>query len=157
MTDRNPLSVLEGAPLIEKEIERICQYRSELSDPPQAFLISTDSTQNSLLAVRADFLDCGEGLSWPDMPLLGAAFNLDWGYAFVDVITASNGLVRFEQPSCRFEYSAKGDTWGYRFCPVENCEISKLINQLSDIRKRLSEPRVIASCYDAPRVVVALL
>jgi hypothetical protein len=152
--DKNQLSLTKDIPLTRKDIEQICQNRSELAFPPQAFLICADSTQNSLLAVSIDFLDGGEGLPWPGIPLLGATLNLDWGYAFVHVINEPNGLVRFEQPSCRFEDSAVGDVWGYRFYPVDNREIPKLLNEFASIRSELSERRTCASRPLTPRLVV---
>ena len=141
--------------LTSAEIESICQNRSESQDPPQAFVISSARMWNSLLAVRTDFLDEGEGLPWPGLSLLGATFNLDWGYAFVDVETGPDGQSRFEQPSCRFEDSATGDMSGYRLCPVDNSEIIQTIDEFAQIRKKLSEPRGSNPRRAASQVIVA--
>lgn len=135
------LTVTAGSVITVAEIETICKIRSELSEPPQAFLISVDSMRNSLLAVRTEFLGNGEGLSWPGLPFLGATFDLSWGYAFVDVSKCEDGDAEFKQPSCRFEDSAVGDTWGYRFCPIDANQIPKMIHELGHIRIELSKPK----------------
>jgi len=130
-------------PITWSKIKRICQDRGESQEPPQAFLVSTSCTQNSLLAVRTDFLDRGEGLPWPGLPLLGATFDLDWGYAYVDVQIRADGATVFEQPFGRFEDSETGDIYGYRFCPVDDSGLPQTIRELGRIRKELTrrEPR----------------
>ena len=142
-------------PLTTSEIRKICQHQSEIPNPPQAFLISADSMQNSLLAVRTDFLDDGEGLPWPGMPLLGATFSLDWGYAFVDVSKNTNVSAKFEQPACRFEDAAVGDTWGYRLCPVDDRELPKILDELAYIRNELSQRAASASRQSKTQIIVA--
>jgi len=145
------------SPLKFMEIEEICQKRGDLPTPPQAFLISSGSMRNSLLAVRADFLDQGESLSWPGLLLLGATFDLDWGYAFVEVNTRVDGFAEFEQPSCRFEDSAAGDTWGYRLCPVENHMIPTILSELAHIRNELSKPRKGSSNHQSAEIMITNL
>jgi hypothetical protein len=127
------------------EIEKICTDCSELPDPPQAFLVSASSSRNSLLAVGTEFLNEGEGLQWPGLPLLGATFDLDWGYAFIDLKNRSDGSLEFQQPSGRFEDFAVGDTCGYRLYPLDNQEIPTLLCELSKIRNELSERRTRAA------------
>ena len=158
MADNGDRLVIEPSTIVTSaEIESICQSRSESENPPQAFVISSAGMKNSLLAVRTDFLDEGECLPWPGLSLLGATFNLDWGYAFVDVKTDVDGQCRFKQPSCRFEDSATGDTSGYRLCPIDDREMIQTIDELAQIRKKVSEPRRTAPRRVASQVIVANL
>jgi hypothetical protein len=139
--DEDGMVIEAGVLMRNEEIEQTCRNQSEVQIPPQVFFIKSSKMRNSLLAVRTDFLDEGEGMPWPGLPLLRASFNLDWGYAFVDVKADAEAKSKFEQPSCRFEDSATGDTWGYRLCPVDDCEIIKTLEELAHIRLKLSQPR----------------
>ena len=123
------------------QIEDICRQKSDLDEPPQAFLISESSTQNALLAISLDFLSEGADLSWPGLPLLGATFDLDWGFASASINNPVDGLAEFIPQFYRAGDSESGGTFGYRFCPTEYREMPRVISELAYIRHRLSEPR----------------
>jgi hypothetical protein len=156
-TSRTELLFRGISHLSSSEIEKICRERSELPRPPQAFLLSASSSKNSLLAVETEFLNEGEGLRWPGLPLLEATFDLDWGYAFIDVGNCPDGSTEFQQPSGRFEDFAVGDTCGYRLCPLENSEIPKLLAELSNIRDELSQGRARAPKHVSNQVTITHL
>jgi hypothetical protein len=140
-TNQALANVREDSLSTNADIERICQERSEQEKPPQAFIISGVLIRNSLLAMRRDFLDEGQGLGWPRRQLLGATFDPDWGFAFAELNVRTDADTEFAAPSCRFEDSAIGDTWGYRLCPMEDREIPEVIGQVAQIRRELSKPR----------------
>ena len=115
-------------------IEEICEKRSQLRTSTMVFLINTDVVRNSLLAVNLKFLEKGPTQIKLGLPLCGATFDLNWGFPYVDINKYSDDVSGFEPPDYRFEDPASRDTWGYRFCPVENDEIPAMICELANIR-----------------------
>jgi hypothetical protein len=125
----------------ETDIQRICRRCSERDDPPEVFLLSGDSIGNSLLVVSAEFLSEGQLLACPGLPLAGAAFDPDWGFARVEIDSHIVGSGEFRLPAGRFEDYRDGDIWGYRMCPIDNHELPRVIRQLACIRETLAKPR----------------
>jgi len=134
---RNAIAENTVPPITLAGIERICRERAETSHPAEAFLIRDTSVENCLLAAYITFLERGEDLRWPGLPLLGATFNLSWGFSTVDVVARRDGSKIFEPPSRPFEEFALSDTSGYRFCPVEIEELPKVLQELANIRKEV--------------------
>lgn len=124
-----------------RDVERICQEKSEETQPPEALLLSGRSLSNSLLAVSLGFLERGQLLKCPGMPLIGAAFDPEWGFARVEINFNRRGSAEFCLPHGDFDSFTDGDTCGYRLCPVDNHEIPDLIEQLVRIRVELARPR----------------
>ncbi|MFZ1014676.1 MAG: hypothetical protein WAN28_15135, partial [Terracidiphilus sp.] len=69
---RNALVESRMPPITLAGIEKICRERAETPNPSEAFLISDPSVENCLLAAYTTFLERGENLRWPGLPLLGA-------------------------------------------------------------------------------------
>jgi hypothetical protein len=123
------------------DIERICQEYSEAEKSPKVFLMSSRSVANSLVAVKVEFLEDGQHLTCPGLPLVGAAFDPDWGFARVEIELHQGKPGEFRVPSGHPDTFTSGDTWGYRLCPIENHEIPDVIRQLAHIRAELAKPR----------------
>jgi hypothetical protein len=121
------------------DIERICQVCSEKEIPPKVFLLSSVSS-NSLLVVRVEFLEDGQLITCPGLPLVGAVFGPDWGYARAELSIRSDGTAEFREPSGHPDTFMNGDTWGYRLCPIDNQEIPQSLAQLACIRAQLAKP-----------------
>jgi hypothetical protein len=126
------------SPITLEGIEQICQERAETSHPVEAFLIRDTSVENCLLAAYSAFLEKGENLRWPGRPLLGATFNLNWGFSTVDLVARRDGSKIFDPHSRPFEEHALSSTSGYRFCPVDSKELPRMLQELADIRKALA-------------------
>ena len=126
----------------DMDIERICQECSEMEKPQDVFLLSSRSIGNSLLAVKVEFLEDGQLLVCPGLPLVGAAFDPDWGFARVEFETHNEGHAEFRIPRGRPDTFTHGDTSGYRLCPIDNHEIPDAIRQLAHIRAELAKPRM---------------
>lgn len=136
------------------EVEQVCQEQCERDDSPQAFVVGGVLTANSLMAVKRDFLEDGQCLTWPGLPLAGATFDPNWGFALAEVTRGDGGSARFVPPSRAIDASSSGDTWGYRLCPIDHCEITEAIAQLARIRSKLSSPLKLQNLA-RPSIIVA--
>jgi hypothetical protein len=125
----------------QMDIQRICQRCSERANPPDIFLLSSDSIGNSLLVVSVEFLSEGQSLACPGLPLVGDAFDPDWGFAQAEMDSTIPGTPQFRLPAGRFETYRDGDIWGYRMCPIDDHELPRAIRQLARIRETLARPR----------------
>ncbi len=125
----------------EADVERICEFCSCQENSPDVLLLSGYSTGNSLLLVRRGFLEEGQSLACPGLPLDGAAFDPDWGFARAQVEMRRDGSSQFRLPPGRFETLMEGDAWGYRMSPVENNDLPGILRQLKHIRASLARPR----------------
>jgi hypothetical protein len=123
------------------DIEHICEEYGAKEEPPEVFLVSSRSFRNSLLAVRLEFLESGQLLACPGLPLVGAAFDPDWGYARVEIVKCTDGSGEFREPTGQPDTYRDGDVSGYRLCPIDNHEIPDVITQLAHIRAELAKPR----------------
>jgi hypothetical protein len=127
------------------DIEYICREFGEEEDPPNAFLVSGEAIADQLLAISLKFLEEGQQLPCPGLPLAGAAFDPDWGFSQAEVAVRRDGTAEFRLPSVHFETLASGDVYGYRLCIIDNHEVPEVIGQLAHIRaeltKRRREPR----------------
>jgi hypothetical protein len=123
------------------DIERICQERSEEAKPPEVFLLSCRSLANSLLAVNVEFLEKGQLVPYPRLPLFGEAFDPDWGFARAEIKLHGAGPAEFQVPPGHPDTFTNGSTWGYRVCPIDSREIPDTIAQLAHIRAELAKPR----------------
>jgi hypothetical protein len=132
-------------PITLEGIEQICRERAETSHPAEAFLIGDPSVVNCLLAAYCTFLEEGENLRWPGLVLLGATFNLSWGFSTVDVVARRDGSRIFEPPSRPFEEHALSSTSGYRFCPVDSKELPRMLHELANVRKGLASSKESSS------------
>ncbi len=122
-------------------IDSICQECSERENAPEAFLLSNTSFGNSLLAVSTFFLEDGQLLNCPGLPLVGAVFDPDWGFSRAELKQRHGSRAEFRVPSGHPDTFTSGSTWGYRLCPIDNSEIPDLIKQLVHIRTELARPR----------------
>ena len=126
-------TVANGA---REEIGLLCKTLSESADNPQVVLISSDRCVNKLLAIRLLFLETGQTLDCPGLPLIGAAFNPTWGFAEAASVQEP-GDSRFEAPLNRNDLGEVGDVHGFRFCPISEDEIPTVISQLKQIKAAL--------------------
>lgn len=133
-TDRQQPSLITAS-----DIERICQKNSEKDRPPEAFLLTGKPILGGLLAVGLEFLEKGQSLGCPGFPLLGAALNPDWGFARVEVTACPSGFTEIRVPSGNPDSYMIGDTWGYRFYPIETSDLPLLIEQLATIRAEITK------------------
>jgi hypothetical protein len=92
-----------------------------------------------------EFLEQGQLLACPGLPLVGAAFDPDWGFARAEIKLDPDGKADFRLPSGHFDTFRDGDTSRYRLCPVDAQEIPQLIRQLAHIRAELAKPRTSPS------------
>ena len=123
------------------DIERICQECSERERPPEVFLMSSKSMRNALLAVKVQFLEDGQLLGCPGLPLVGAEFDPDWGFARAEIELRDLQPAEFRVPKGHPDTFTSGDIWGYRFCPIGSYEITDAIRELARIRAELAKPR----------------
>jgi hypothetical protein len=123
------------------DIERICEECNERERPPEIFVLSSKSMSNALLAVKVEFLEDGQLLGCPGLPLVGAVFDPDWGFARAEVESRALQPAEFRVPKGHPNTFTSGDTWGYRLCPIDNHEIPDLIRELARIRVELAKPR----------------
>jgi hypothetical protein len=123
------------------DIERICREYSEEADPPEAFLATGKSIRGLLLGISLEFLERGQSLPCPGLPLVGAAFGPDGGFARAVISLNRNGSGVFRLPSGTFESAECRDTYGYRLCPIDGNEIPEAISQLGHIRAELAKPK----------------
>jgi hypothetical protein len=127
--------------LADVDIEGICRKCSDAAQPPDVFLVSSKSIGNALLAVSLTFLEAGQLLPCPGLPLIGAAFDLDWGFASAVIGLNRDGMADFRLPAGPFDIEGERDTYGYRLCPMDNHEIPEAIGQLAHVRAELARPR----------------
>lgn len=130
-----------GFGLTDVDIERICEKFRRKTNPPEVFLVTSKAIRGALLGVSMAFLERGQLLPCPGLPLVGAAFDPDWGFARAEVALRDDGSVDFRLPSGRFDPLGDGDTYGYRLCPIDNDQIPEAISQLAKIRAGLARPR----------------
>jgi hypothetical protein len=123
------------------DIERICQECGERERPPEVFLMSSRSIGNALLAVKVEFLEDGQLLGCPGLPLVGAVFDPDWGFARAEIESRELQPTEFRVPKGHPDTFTGGDTWGYRLCPIGSYEIPDVIGELAHIRTELAKPR----------------
>ncbi|MHB8390954.1 MAG: hypothetical protein ACYDBH_15460 [Acidobacteriaceae bacterium] len=123
------------------DVERICRESSEKSQPSEAFILTSDSVGGAMLAVNMRFLERGQLLACPGLPLLGAAFGPEWGFARAEINLNRNGSAEFCSPHGHSDTFTEGDMFGYRLCPMESHEIPGVIRQLAHIRAELAKPR----------------
>jgi hypothetical protein len=123
------------------DIDRICQEISERAQSTEAFFLTSESVGNALLGVSVEFLEEGQLLPCPGLPLAGAAFDPDWGFARAEINLHRDGSANFRLPFGHFDNFRDGDTSGYRLCPIDNHEIPDVIGQLAHIRAELARPR----------------
>jgi hypothetical protein len=121
------------------DIERICEGQSEKENPPEVFLLSSECIGGHLLAVESRFLEQGQNLTCPGLPLVGAPFGPGWGFSEAVVGKRSDGSAEFQLPPLHSEILASGDTWGYRLCILEDRELPEAIAQLTRIRQELAK------------------
>ena len=126
------------AAVSELDIERICREYGEAEAPPKAFIVSSKLIEGQLLAVNLEFLEEGQQLPCPGLPVAGAAFDPDWGFSQVEVALRLDGSAEFRLPSIHFETLASGDIHGYRFCILDDHEVPEVIGQLTHIRAELA-------------------
>src|ERR1700722_15657023 len=127
--------------LSDMDIERICQEFSVRENPPQIFLLSGRTVANSLLVASVEFLEDGQLLACPGLPLAGAAFDPGWGFPRAEIEIHQEGTAEFRLPLRGFETSLDGNTWGYRMCLIDNQETPNAIRELSHIRTEIAKPR----------------
>ena len=127
--------------LADVDIEGICRKHSEMAHAPDVFLVSTKSIGNALLAVSLTFLEEGQLLPCPGLPLVGAAFDPDWGFASAVIGLNRDGSADFRLPAGPFDIEGERDTCGYRLCHIDNHEIPEAIGQLAHVRLELAKPR----------------
>lgn len=125
----------------ELDIERICREYGEAEAPPEAFLISSELIEGQLLAINLEFLEEGQQLPCPGLPLAGAAFDPGWGFSQAEVGVRRDGSAQFRLPSMHFESLANGDLYGYRLCIIDDHEVPEVIGQLTHIRAELARHR----------------
>jgi hypothetical protein len=125
----------------EVDIERICRECSEEEDPPEAFIVSSEAITGHLLAIGMEFLEAGQQLPCPGLPLAGAALDPDWGFSCAEVGTRRDGSIEFRLPSIHFESLATGDIYGYRLCIIDDHEVPEVICQLAQVRTELARHR----------------
>jgi hypothetical protein len=89
--------------LADVDIEGICRKYSEAAHPPDVFLVSSKSFGNALLAVSLAFLEEGQSLPCPGLPLVGAAFDPDWGFANAVIGLNRDGSADFRLPPGPFD------------------------------------------------------
>ncbi len=120
-------------------IERICRECSEEAEPPDVFLLSGRTAGNSLLAVSTFFLEDSQLLGCPGLPLVGAVFDPDWGFARGEIGVRPDASAEFRVPHGNADTFTVGDTSGYRLCPIDHHEIPDAIRQLAQIRAALAK------------------
>ena len=122
-------------------IERILEEYSERAQPPEVLLLTSESVDGAILAINMEFLEQGQLLACPGLPLVGAAYDPNWGFARVEIKLNPDGKADFCLPGGHFDTFRDGDTSGYRLCPVDTQEIPQLIRQLEHVRVELAKPR----------------
>jgi hypothetical protein len=138
----------------ELDIERICREYGEAEAPPEAFMISSKLIEGQLLAVNLEFLEEGQQLRCPELPLAGAALDPDWGFSQVEVGLRRDGFAEFRLPSIHFESLATGDIHGYRFCILDDHEVAEVIGQLTHIRGEFARRRSETQRPEGVRVTI---
>jgi hypothetical protein len=124
-----------------EDIERICRENSERAQPPEAFIITSESVSGALLGVSLEFLEKGQLLACPGLPLAGAAFNPDWGFPRAEINLHHDESADFGLPPGSLDALTHGNMFGYRLCPINNHEIPGVARQLAYIRAELAKPR----------------
>jgi hypothetical protein len=143
--------------LADVDIEGICRKYSEEAHPPEVFLVNSKSIGNALLAVSLEFLEQGQLLPCPGLPLVGAAFDPDWGFASAVIDLNRNGSADFRLPPGPFDIEGERNTYGYRLCPIDNHETPAAIQQLAHIRAELAKPRQQSGKTPGIKVMVTQL
>lgn len=123
------------------DIERICREYSEEANPAEVFLVTGKSMGSALMGVSLEFLERGQLLPCPGLPLAGAAFDPDWGFARAVIGLHSGGIADFRLPPGYLDTVEDRETYGYRLCPIDHHEIPEAIKQLAHIRAELAKPR----------------
>lgn len=141
----------------EVDIERICREYGDAEAPPEAFIVSSKLIEGQLLAINLEFLEEGQQLPCPGLPLAGAAFNPDWGFSQVEVGLRRDGSAEFRLPSIHFESLASGDIHGYRFCILDDHEVPEVIGQLTHIRGEFARLRIETQKRQGVRVTITQL
>jgi hypothetical protein len=138
----------------EVDIERICRERSEEEAPPEVFMVSSEAIAGHLLAIGMEFLEEGQQLRCPGLPLAGAAFDPSWGFSQAEVGTRRDGSIEFRLPSIHPERLSRGDIYGYRLCILGNHEVPEVIGQLAHIRAELKRCRPELKKHGGFRIAV---
>jgi hypothetical protein len=138
----------------ELDIERICREYGEAEAPPEAFTVSSKLIEGQLLALNLEFLEEGQQLPCPGLPLAGAVFDPDWGFSQVEVGLRRDGSAEFRLPSIHFESLANGDVYGYRFCILDDHEVPEVVDQLAHIREELARRRGETEKYEGVHVTI---
>jgi hypothetical protein len=125
-----------------QDIDGICCKLSQEANPPEAFLVASDSIEGQLLGVSIFFLEDGQQLPCPGPPLTGAAFGPDWGFSQAEVGKRPDGSLGFRLPNTTFENLANGSSHGYRLDIIDDHEVTGAIRQLASIRAKLLKHRV---------------
>lgn len=141
----------------ELDIERICREYGGAETPPEAFIVSSKLIEGQLLAMNLEFLEEGQQLPCPGLPLAGAAFDPDWGFSQVEAGLRRDGSAEFRLPPIHSESLASGDIHGYRFCIIDDQEVPGVIGQLADIRRELARRPSKAQKYKGVRVTITQL
>jgi hypothetical protein len=139
---------------LELNIERICQKYGEAEEPPEAFMVSSKLIEGQLLAMNLEFLEQGQQLPSPGLPLAGAALDPDWGFSQAEVGVRRDGSAEFRLPSIHFENLASGDIHGYRFCILDDHEVPEVISQLAHIRGEFARHRSETQKQGGVRVTI---
>jgi hypothetical protein len=138
----------------ELDIEQICRLYSEAETPPEAFIVRSKLVEGQLLAISLGFLEDGQQLPCPGLPLAGAAFDPAWGFSQAEVGLRRDGSAEFRLPPVHLENLASGDVYGYRFCVLEDNEVPEIIAQLAHIRGELARRRRADQKQETARVMI---
>jgi hypothetical protein len=138
----------------EVDIECICREYGGAEAPPEAFMVSSKLIEGQLLAISLEFLEGGQQLPCPGLPLAGAAFDPDWGFSQVEVGLRSDGSAEFRLPSIHFESLASGGIHGYRFCILDDHEVPEVIGQLANIRREVARRRSETPKREGVRITI---
>ncbi|HXE08000.1 MAG TPA: hypothetical protein VN612_08895 [Acidobacteriaceae bacterium] len=139
-------------PTQQFDLERILQQHYESACPPEALLISSEESNQHILALSLQFLEDGQRLPCPGLPLAGAGFAPGWGFREIEIARGTTGRMQFRPPS-RWD-DGQGDLWGYRLCPLEDAEIARTIYELASIRAALGS--VGTQAHDGGDSMVAI-
>ena len=139
------------------DVEKICREFAEDQEPPEAFLVASNSIASQLLGVSLTFLERGQLIPCPGMPLVGAAFDPTWGFAEAAIERHEGGLADFRAPISRYDMGEHGDTYGYRLYPIDVGQIPEAIGQLAQIRAELDKVSCESKRKFVARVIVSRL
>jgi len=118
------------------DLAKICQECSEADSPAEAMLIS-GNTNEHVLAINLQFLEEGQQLPCPGLPLAGAVFDPSWGFTQIEMARTPDGATRIHLPLTNSDDLSQGSIFGYRVCVIEDNELASVTHQLARIRAEL--------------------